>query len=70
LGSFFDPDTGNTYGLDPIGVFLWKRLDGKHFVEDILSAGGFRQGIAGISSGAVCQIVGEESLPANELRDK
>ncbi|BAI60958.1 conserved hypothetical protein [Methanocella paludicola SANAE] len=31
----FDPDTGEVYGLNPIGVFIWKRLDGRHTVEDI-----------------------------------
>ncbi|MGB9598110.1 MAG: SynChlorMet cassette protein ScmD [Candidatus Poribacteria bacterium] len=32
----FDPETGNAHGLNPIGVFVWKRLDGKHSIEDIL----------------------------------
>lgn len=31
----FDPDTGNAFGLDPVGVFIWKLLDGKHSPEDI-----------------------------------
>lgn len=31
----FDPDTGEVYGLNPIGVFIWKHLDGRHTVEDI-----------------------------------
>ena len=31
----FDPDTGDTFGLNPVGVFLWQRLDGKHTVENI-----------------------------------
>jgi SynChlorMet cassette protein ScmD len=26
----FDPDTGNAFGLNPVGVFVWKRLDGRH----------------------------------------
>jgi SynChlorMet cassette protein ScmD len=30
----FDPDTGNAFGLNPTGVFIWKHLDGKHGVED------------------------------------
>jgi hypothetical protein len=25
----FDPDTGNAFGLNPTGVFIWKLLDGK-----------------------------------------
>ena len=33
----FDPDTGNAFGLNPTGVFIWKLLDGKHNTEDIVS---------------------------------
>jgi SynChlorMet cassette protein ScmD len=32
----FDPDTGDAFGLNPIGVQIWKRLDGNHTVKDIL----------------------------------
>jgi SynChlorMet cassette protein ScmD len=32
----FDPDTGDGFGLNPISVFIWKHLDGKHTVQDIL----------------------------------
>lgn len=32
----FDPDTGNAFGLNPTGVFIWKHLDGKHAVEEIV----------------------------------
>lgn len=31
----FDPDSGNAFGLNPVGVFIWKRLDGRHTIEDI-----------------------------------
>ncbi len=31
----FEPDSGNTYGLSPEGVHIWKCLDGKHAIEDI-----------------------------------
>lgn len=31
----FDPDTGNAFGINPIGVLIWKLLDGRHSVEDI-----------------------------------
>jgi len=31
----FDPDTGDAFGLNPIGVFIWKCLNGKHAPEDI-----------------------------------
>jgi SynChlorMet cassette protein ScmD len=32
----FDPDSGNAFGLNPVGVFIWKRLDGQHTIQDIL----------------------------------
>jgi SynChlorMet cassette protein ScmD len=32
----FDPDTGNAFGLNPTGVFVWKLLDGRHGVEEIV----------------------------------
>lgn len=34
----FDPDTGHAYGLNPVSVFIWKHLDGKHTVADILES--------------------------------
>lgn len=33
----FDPDTGHAFGINPVGVFVWKRLDGRHTIQDILS---------------------------------
>ena len=33
----FDPDSGDASGLNPVSVFVWKRLDGKHTYEDILA---------------------------------
>ena len=32
----FDPDTGKIFGLNPVGVLVWKKLDGKHSVPDIV----------------------------------
>ena len=32
----FDPDTGKAVGLDPVGVCIWKLLDGEHTEEAIL----------------------------------
>lgn len=32
----FDPDTGDAHGINPVGVFIWKRLDGHHSLEDII----------------------------------
>ena len=42
----FDPDTGNAFGLDPMGVFIWKLLDGKHSPEEILR--GLRESVDGV----------------------
>jgi SynChlorMet cassette protein ScmD len=33
----FDPDSGKGYGLDPVSVFIWKRLDGQHTIKDIMA---------------------------------
>lgn len=33
----FDPDTGAAFGLNPVSVFIWKRLDGKHTVADLFA---------------------------------
>ncbi len=32
----FDPDTGNAYGLNPVSVLIWKCLDGKNTIDDIV----------------------------------
>ncbi len=32
----FDPDTGHAFGLNPVSLFIWKHLDGKHTVADIV----------------------------------
>ncbi len=32
----FDPDAGEGFGLNPVSVFIWKCLDGKHTVQDIM----------------------------------
>ena len=31
----FDPDTGNSYGLNPVSAFIWKHLDGTKTTTDI-----------------------------------
>ena len=33
----FDPDSGHAFGLNPVSVFIWRRLDGNHTVTDILT---------------------------------
>lgn len=32
----FNPDSGDAFGLNPVGVFIWKRLDGQHSEAAIL----------------------------------
>ncbi len=31
----FDPDTGKAFGLNPVGVIIWKYMDGDHTAGDI-----------------------------------
>jgi len=33
----FNPDTAEAVGLNPVGVCVWKHLDGKRSVDDIVS---------------------------------
>ena len=33
----FDPDSGVIFSLNPIGVLVWKCLDGKHTIQEILN---------------------------------
>lgn len=32
----FDPETSDVYGLNPISVYIWKCLDGKNTIADIV----------------------------------
>jgi len=32
----FDPDTSHAFGLNPVSVFIWQRLDGRHTLADIV----------------------------------
>ncbi len=34
----FNPDNGETFVLNPVSVFVWKHLDGKHSADDIAVA--------------------------------
>lgn len=33
----FNPDTADAVGTNPVGVAVWKRLDGKRSLEDIVA---------------------------------
>ncbi len=32
----FDPNTGEGFAINPVSAFIWKCLDGKHTIEDII----------------------------------
>jgi len=32
----FDPDTGDGFTINPVGVFIWKKLDGTNTIADII----------------------------------
>jgi SynChlorMet cassette protein ScmD len=32
----FDPDANKTFGMNPVSSFVWKKLDGKHTLKNIL----------------------------------
>jgi SynChlorMet cassette protein ScmD len=34
----FNPDTTDAVGVNPIGMMVWKLMDGRHSLEDILQA--------------------------------
>jgi SynChlorMet cassette protein ScmD len=33
----FNPDTAEAVGTNPVGVAVWKLLDGKHVIEEIIA---------------------------------
>lgn len=33
----FNPDTADALGTNPVGVAVWKRMDGKRSIEDIVA---------------------------------
>jgi SynChlorMet cassette protein ScmD len=33
----YDPRDGTVFGINPVGVFVWKLLDGKHSIDDIIN---------------------------------
>lgn len=33
----FNPDTGDVVGVNPVGVAVWKMMDGKNTVEEIVT---------------------------------
>ncbi len=33
----FNPDNGEGFGINPVGVYLWKQLNGKNTISDIIA---------------------------------
>jgi len=33
----FNPETADAVGINPVGVAIWKLLDGRHSLEEIVS---------------------------------
>jgi len=33
----FNPETGAAFAIDPVAVLIWKRLDGKKSIDDIVA---------------------------------
>ena len=33
----FNPDNGEGFGINPVGVFIWKQLNGKNTTSDIIA---------------------------------
>lgn len=54
----FDPDAPETAGVNPIGVAIWKLIDGKRSVDDIVAKIGTRfRDVPGSVSEDVCEFV-------------
>ncbi len=51
----FNPDTGQGFGLNPTGVYLWKLLDGEHPMREMLKA--LRRDFKEVPQGADAHIV-------------
>lgn len=42
----YDPDTGESFVLDPVGVFVCRRMDGAHGIKQIIAeSGAFFEGV-------------------------
>jgi SynChlorMet cassette protein ScmD len=60
----FDPDSGKDFGLNPVSVFVWKRLDGRHRIDDILgevrkACNGVPDGVEGHVTAFIQDLVGQ-----------
>jgi SynChlorMet cassette protein ScmD len=51
----FNPDTADAVGTNPVGVAVWKRMNGKRSIEDIVSE--IRNGFEDIPDAACKEII-------------
>jgi SynChlorMet cassette protein ScmD len=50
----FDADSGEIFGLNPTGVFVWKLFDGKHEITDVVEK--LRKECEGVPDTAVNEV--------------
>ena len=50
----FNPDTADASGINPVGVAVWKRMDGKRSLEDIVAE--INDRFEGVPAGALEEI--------------
>ena len=51
----YDPDTGDTFPLNPVGVFIWQHLDGNHTVDRLIEK--IKQHFENVSDSALDHII-------------
>lgn len=52
----FNPDSADAVGINPVGVAVWKRMDGKRSLEEIVSE--IQDGFAGVPDAVLEEITG------------
>ena len=69
----FNPDTADAVGTNPVGVAVWKRMDGKRSIEAIVSE--VREGFEGVPDAVLEEItafverLAEHGFVGLELKD-
>lgn len=54
----FNPDTAEAAGINPVGVAIWKLLDGKHTVDEVAAEIGERfEGVPQSAPGEIAAFV-------------
>ncbi len=60
----FNPDTARALGINPVGVAVWKGMDGKSSLEEIVS--GIKDGFEGVPEKALEEVITFVSTLAEE----